>query len=90
MYRYEQCKFRTVRALNDCFAVFAVNIQDIFRTKTMLLEACVQVGHRDAPFLRCCHIGEESILAAGAVVTKDIEPYCVVGGNPAKVIRYRK
>lgn len=30
-----------------------------------------------------------SILAAGAVVTKDVEPYCVVGGNPAKVIRYR-
>lgn len=38
----------------------------------------------------CCHIGEGSILAAGAVVTKDVEPYCVVGGNPAKVIRYRK
>ena len=38
----------------------------------------------------CCHIGEGSILAAGAVVTKDVEPYCVVGGNPVKVIRYRK
>ena len=38
----------------------------------------------------CCHIGEGSILAAGAVVTKDVEPYCVVGGNPAKVIRHRK
>ena len=38
----------------------------------------------------CCHIGDGSILATGAVVTKDVEPYCVVGGNPAKVIRYRK
>lgn len=38
----------------------------------------------------CCHIGEGSILPAGAVVTKDVEPYCVLGGNPAKVIRYRK
>ena len=37
----------------------------------------------------CCQIGEGSILAAGAVVTEDVEPYCVVGGNPAKVIRYR-
>lgn len=37
----------------------------------------------------CCQIGDGSILAAGAVVTKDVEPYCVVGGNPAKVIRYR-
>ncbi len=38
----------------------------------------------------CCSIGEGSILAAGAVVTKDVPPYAVVGGNPAKVIRYRK
>ena len=38
----------------------------------------------------CCRIGNGSILAAGAVVTKDVPDYCVVGGNPAKVIRYRK
>lgn len=30
-----------------------------------------------------------AIVAAGAVVTKDIPPYAIVGGNPAKVIRYR-
>ena len=29
------------------------------------------------------------MVAAGAVVTKDVEPYAVVGGVPAKVIRYR-
>lgn len=38
----------------------------------------------------CCHIGKGSILAAGAVVTKDVEPYAVVGGNPAKVIKKRE
>ena len=38
----------------------------------------------------CCQIGEGSILAAGSIVTKNVEPYCVVAGNPAKVIRYRK
>lgn len=37
----------------------------------------------------CSRIGKGSILAAGAVVTKDVEAYSVVGGNPAKVIRYR-
>lgn len=36
------------------------------------------------------HIGHGSILAAGAVVTHDVEPYSIVGGNPAKVIRKRK
>lgn len=35
------------------------------------------------------HIGDGAILAAGAVVTKDVEPYAIVGGVPAKVIKYR-
>lgn len=32
-------------------------------------------------------IGEHAIVAAGSVVTKDVPPYSVVGGNPAKVIK---
>ncbi len=32
-------------------------------------------------------IGKHSIIAAGAVVTKDVPPYSIVGGNPAKIIR---
>lgn len=35
------------------------------------------------------HIGSHSILAAGAVVTKDVPDYAVVGGNPAKIIKMR-
>lgn len=34
-------------------------------------------------------IGEGAIVLAGAVVTKDVEPWTVVGGNPAKKIRER-
>lgn len=34
-------------------------------------------------------IGDGAVLAAGAVVTKDVESYAIVGGVPAKVIRYR-
>ena len=34
-------------------------------------------------------IGGGAIVAAGAVVTKDVEPWTVVGGNPAKFIRRR-
>jgi len=34
-------------------------------------------------------IGNGAIVAAGAVVTKDVEPFAVVGGNPAKTIKIR-
>lgn len=34
-------------------------------------------------------IGEGAVVAAGAVVTKDVEPWMVVGGNPARVIKKR-
>lgn len=34
-------------------------------------------------------IGDGAIVAAGSVVTKDVPPYAIVGGVPAKVIKYR-
>lgn len=34
-------------------------------------------------------IGDGAIIGTGAVVTKNIEPYAIVGGIPAKLIRYR-
>ena len=34
-------------------------------------------------------IGDGAIIAAGSVVTKNVEPYSIVGGVPAKIIKYR-
>lgn len=35
------------------------------------------------------HIKDGAVIGMGAVVTKDVPPYAIVGGNPAKIIRYR-
>ena len=35
------------------------------------------------------HIGDGAIIATNATVTKNVEPYTIVGGNPAQVIKKR-
>lgn len=57
--------------------------------------APIRVGDRswigfNAIVLKGVTIGEGAIVAAGAVVTKDVPPYTVVAGNPAIVIRELK
>lgn len=35
------------------------------------------------------HVGTGAVVGMGSVVTKDVPPYAIVAGNPAKIIRYR-
>lgn len=48
----------------------------------------VWVGY-GAIILSGVHIGDGSVVAAGSVVTKDVPPYSIVGGNPCRVIAAR-
>ncbi len=48
----------------------------------------VWIGAR-AMLLDGISIGDGAVIAAGAVVTRNVEPYAVVGGVPAKLIKYR-
>lgn len=54
----------------------------------IIIEDDVWVGY-GAIIMSGVKIGRGSIVAAGSVVTKDIEPYSIVGGNPARFIKYR-
>ncbi|NJX16682.1 CatB-related O-acetyltransferase [Tamlana crocina] len=48
----------------------------------------VWIGH-DATIMPGVTIGDGAIIATKAVITKDVEPYTIVGGNPAKPIKKR-
>lgn len=48
----------------------------------------VWLGHK-AVILPGIKIGDGAIIAAQSVVTKNVPPYCIVGGNPASLIRQR-
>ena len=48
----------------------------------------VWIGYR-AMILGAVTIGDGAVVGAGAVVTKDVPPYAVVAGNPARVLRFR-
>lgn len=54
--------------------------------KPIVIEDNVWIGS-NATILQGVKIGEWSVVAAGAVVTKNVEPFTVVGGIPAKFIK---
>ena len=56
--------------------------------KVTIIGNDVWIGQR-AMVMGGITIGNGAVIGAGAVVTKDVPPYAIVGGVPAKIIRYR-
>ena len=48
----------------------------------------VWIGY-NATIMPGIQIGDGAIIASGSIVTKDVAPYSIIGGNPAKLIRNR-
>ena len=59
-----------------------------FSKGNIIVEDDVWIGS-NCVILSGVKIGKGSIVGAGSVVTKDVEPYSIVGGSPAKLIKYR-
>ncbi len=62
--------------------------QGFSESKAIVIEDDVWIGY-GCIFLPGVTVGCGAIIGAGAVVTKDVPAYAIVGGNPAKVIKYR-
>ena len=77
----------TVSALNHNFEDTRLRIDEQgVNTSEIVIDDDVWIG-ANAVITAGVHIGRHSVVAAGAVVTKDVPEYSVVGGVPAKVIR---
>jgi len=59
------------------------------RTKKITISEYVWIGTR-ATILPGVNLGEGAVIAAGALITKSIDAFSVVGGIPAKVIKKRQ
>lgn len=66
-----------------------MNKQGIVKGKITIINDDVWIG-RNVLMTTGRHIKKGSIIAMGSVLTKDFPEYAIVGGNPAKLIRFRK
>ncbi len=68
--------------------LFTVNNTKIKRKGQILIQNDVWIG-RGSTILAGVTIHNGAVVAAESVVTKDVQPYSIVGGNPARHIKYR-
>ena len=66
----------------------AVPYDTTYLYKEVFIEDNVWFGNR-VIVVGNVHIGEGAILAAGAVISKDVPKYAIMAGNPAQVVKYR-
>ena len=64
----------------------ALQSEEDWHCESTVIEEGVSIGS-NATILGGIRIGRQAIVGAGAVVTKDVPPFSIVAGNPAKIIR---
>ena len=64
----------------------SLQTEEDWKCESTVIEKGVSIGS-NATILGGVKIGEHAIVGAGAVVTKDVPPFTIVAGNPARIIR---
>ena len=90
---------RSVRANHPAGAVsthpmlydkaFGVVEHDAVTRTPLVIEDDVWIGHNVIILPGCARIGRGAVVGAGSVVTRDVAPYTVVAGNPARRLKDR-
>lgn len=76
-----------ISALNHNFEDVTMSIvHQGVKTAPIIIGNNVWIG-ANSTILAGNHIGEHVVVGAGSVVTKDIPPYCVAVGNPARIVK---
>ena len=73
--------YRTISKINDHLDISKYD-------KDIVIDEDAWTG-ANVTLLSGVHIGRGAIVAAGAVVTKSMPPYCICGGVPAKVLKFK-
>lgn len=85
----------TFRPQNHLFKDFVTDaVLEHARGYSALHKAYPKIGHdvwigSNVTMSMGIEVGSGAVLASGSIVTKDVPPYAIVGGNPARVIKYR-
>ena len=77
-----------VHTANHRYEGDALPYDEVYLGKEVSIGRNVWIG-ADCTILPGCTIGEGAIIAACSVVVKDVPDYAIVGGNPAKIIKFR-
>lgn len=78
----------------DIFSTYPFKVKfmgenrEAYSNGAIIIEDDAWIG-MDSKIMSGGRIGKGAIVAAGSIVSKDIEPYSIVGGSPAQIIKYR-
>lgn len=79
---------RSIGGLSFQHVSYTEEYKTVLKDRYCIIENDVWIGS-DAKILGGVTIHNGAVVAAGAVVTKDVPPYAIVAGIPAKIVRYR-